>query len=96
MARLHKRWSPVLKIGQGSLYRWFLCGTLDNDEYAYYVGCIESFGSPDGPFNLETWNFEDEDWDAIGTFPTLKQAKIMGRLMAGVALNKGGQHVQDN
>jgi hypothetical protein len=92
MAKLYKRWDKRVRIGQEhcrdtDIYRWFLGSTLTYDATGHklYIACIESYNSPDGPFNLEIWNLADEDWDVVGTFPTLKQAKTMGRFMAGLA-----------
>jgi hypothetical protein len=96
MAELHKRWGPIEVHqhynGQNRpLSRWFLGSTpnLRNDPETYmYMACIESYDASNGPFKLEIWNLVDEEWDVGGEFPTLKQAKIMGRLMAGLALTR--------
>jgi hypothetical protein len=98
MAELHKRWGKQLRIGQAygsktDIYRWFLGSTVNTQDWEswerVYMACIESYSSPDGPFTLEIWNIVDEDWDLVGEFPTLKQAKTMGRLMAGLAITGG-------
>jgi hypothetical protein len=50
-------------------------------------GCIEA-PSLDGPFRLEIWNGTESEWEFVAAFPTFKKAKEVGRLLAGVALNK--------
>jgi hypothetical protein len=50
-------------------------------------GCIEA-KSLDGPFRLEIWNHTDGEWEFVRDFPTFKEAKAVGRLLAGVALSK--------
>ena len=93
MARLNKRWQGAVEFSRGSVYRWFLGSTNNSADSAdfpgFSMGCIEAYNVLDGPFWLEIWSVEDQSWGVVGKFPTLKQAKIMGRLMAGIALNKG-------
>ena len=86
MRRLSKRWEPVRSIGNGSLYRMFLPEFPVNDMDLCWA-CIE-YKDLKGPFRLEIWDAADEEWEEIDHFPTLKQAKEVGRLLAGVALNK--------
>jgi hypothetical protein len=50
-------------------------------------GCIEA-KSLDGPFRLEIWNHTEGEWEFVLDFPTFKEAKAVGRLLAGVALSK--------
>ena len=88
MRRLSKRWETFKSIGDGSLYRAFLAEGPPNTEGMCW-GCIE-FKDPKGPFQLEIWNNDDyvQEWEFVENFPTLKEAKAVGRLLAGVALNK--------
>jgi hypothetical protein len=37
---------------------------------------------------LEIWDGAENEWEVVETFPTFKKAKEVGRLLAGVALNK--------
>jgi hypothetical protein len=89
MRRLSKRWEPFRGHESGSLRRSFLSEiavpSSELDSLAW--GCIE-YKNPKGPFRLEIWNPLEEDWEEINYFPTLKQAKEVGRLLAGVAFAK--------
>lgn len=89
MRALAKRWTvfgPVFTFKpQIQVYRTFL-GEV-GDEAGYNWACIES-RSKSGPFALEIWDGRHEEWDDCGTFATLKKAKEVGRLLAGVALAK--------
>jgi len=85
MRQLRNRWAPVRKLG--SNFHWFLQDTLPHPEARYSWGCIEAH-SLDGPFELQIWNMDNTEWDTVTTFKTLKEAKEVGRLLAGVALNK--------
>ena len=84
MRRLSKRWEALKAAHNGRVHRAFLpeIGTGD-----LCWGCIEA-PSLDGPFRLEIWNGTEQDWEFVETFPTFKKAKAVGRLLAGVALNK--------
>ena len=86
MRRLSKRWETIRSIANGSLHRTFLAeaprGGMD-----LCWACIE-FKDDKGPFRLEIWNGYESEWEEIDHFPTLKQAKEVGRLLAGVALAK--------
>ena len=64
-------------------WRCFLCSTAD-----YNVACIESPLNAEGPYTLEIWDFPTEHWVEHATFPTLKEAKTVGRLLAGIALSQ--------
>lgn len=88
MRRLSKRWESVRNIDNGSLYRVLLSGlkTSYNPEPLTWA-CIE-FKDPKGPFRLEVWDNNDWEWEFVQDFPTLKKAKEVGRLLAGVALAK--------
>ena len=86
MRRLSKRWETIRLVNNGSLYRTFLPEIRPNDEELCW-GCIE-FKDPKGPFRLEIWDGTESEWEEVGTFPTLKQAKEVGRLLAGIALAK--------
>lgn len=83
MRRLSKRWEP-LKNRHGTLYRAFLPEIWSG---GLCWGCIEA-PSLDGPFRLEIWNGAENEWEFVEAFPTFKKAKEVGRLLAGVALNK--------
>jgi hypothetical protein len=85
--RLSKRWETFRSIANGSLYRAFLSEGPPNTGMCW--GCIE-FKDPKGPFRLEIWNNSEyvQEWEYIRDFPTLKEAKAVGRLLAGVALAK--------
>lgn len=85
MRRLSKRWESTRAVSGGGLYRAFLNEVrLDGSGYSWAY--IES--NFKGPFRLEIWNMQEGEWDPAQTFPTLKQAKEVGRLLAGVALAK--------
>jgi len=86
MRRLSKRWEPLHPVPRRPLYRTFLPET-GSDDSGMCWGCIEA-PSLDGPFRLEIWNGTEQDWEFVETFPTFKKAKEVGRLLAGVALNK--------
>ena len=88
MIRLKKRWDAVRFIHLGQKYRAFLSEplTAKNPEPSAW-GCIE-FKDPKGPFQLEIWNPIETEWEFVENFPTLKEAKAVGRLLAGIALNK--------
>lgn len=86
MRRLSKRWETIRSIANGSLYRVFLSEFPANDMDLCWA-CIEFKGSK-GPFRLEIWDPLAEEWDEIDWFPTLKKAKEVGRLLAGIALAK--------
>lgn len=83
MRRLSKRWEP-LKHQYGTIYRAFL-PEIGYDGLCW--GCIEA-NSLDGPFRLEIWNPTESEWESVRDFPTFKEAKEVGRLLAAVALNK--------
>jgi hypothetical protein len=85
MRRLSKRWEP-LKRKYNTVYRAFLPET-GSDDSGFCWGCIEA-PSLDGPFRLEIWNSTEGEWEFVEAFPTFKKAKEVGRLLAGVALNK--------
>lgn len=93
MAELHKRWSSMHRNQSVYIpghshysngYRWFLGSTADEGAY---MACIEAVDLENGPFSLEIWD-ADEGWEAAGVFPTLKQAKAMGRLLGGLSLQQ--------
>lgn len=86
MRRLSKRWETIKSIANGSLHRTFLPETPRGGMDLCWA-CIE-FKDPKGPFLLEIWDGTESEWEEAGTFPTLKQAKEVGRLLAGVALAK--------
>ena len=86
MRRLNKRWESLKSIGNGRLYRAFLPETGFGNGGLNW-GCIEA-KSLDGPFRLEIWDGTENKWEFVETFPTFKKAKEVGRLLAGVALNK--------
>jgi hypothetical protein len=83
MRRLSKRWEP-LNRKYNTVYRAFLPEIGSGD---LCWGCIEA-KSLDGPFRLEIWDGTENEWEFVETFPTFKKAKEVGRLLAGVALNK--------
>ena len=85
MRRLSKRWEP-LKHQYGTMYRTFLT-EIEPGDAALCWGCIEA-NSLDGPFQLEIWNPTESEWEFVRAFPTFKEAKEVGRLLAAVALNK--------
>ena len=90
MRRLSRRWESFRFVSLGQFYRAFLAevavaSSCDPEPLAW--GCIET-KNMDGPFRLEIWNPIEEEWEEINHFPTLKQAKDVGRLLAGVALAK--------
>jgi hypothetical protein len=86
MRRLSKRWEPFRGIYGNSLYRSFL-SEIDRTDHSLSWACIE-FTDPKGPFRLEIWDGADDEWVEIDRFPTLKKAKEVGRLLAGIALAK--------
>jgi len=86
MRRLSKRWETIRSIANGSLYRTFLPEVPLRDTDLCWA-CIE-FKDTKGPFQLEIWDAADEEWEFVRYFPTIKEAKAVGRLLAGVALNK--------
>lgn len=91
MSELKKRWGTRYRAdGYGDLahpshrcWRRFLESTGD-----YNVACIESPIDSEGPYTLEIWDFTTDYWVHHATFRTLKEAKAVGRLLAGVALAK--------
>jgi len=83
MRRLSKRWEPLKRV-TGVGYRTFLPEIRPSD---LCWGCIEA-PSLDGPFRLEIWDGFENEWEFVEAFPTLKKAKEVGRLLAGVSLNK--------
>lgn len=89
MRALAKRWTvfaPAFTYKpQKLVYRTFLGD--DADDSGLNWACIESH-SKSGPFALEIWDSADEEWGDCGTFATLKKAKDVGRLLAGIALAK--------
>jgi hypothetical protein len=88
MRRLSKRWESLKRVtGARHLYRAFLPETGPPDDSGMCWGCIEA-PSLDGPFRLEIWNHTESEWEFVQEFPTFKEAKAVGRLLAGVALNK--------
>jgi hypothetical protein len=86
MRQLSKRWESLKSIGNGRLYRAFL-PEIGFGNSGRCWGCIEA-PSLAGPFRLEIWNNTENEWEFVETFPTFKKAKEVGRLLAGVALNK--------
>ena len=84
MRRLSKRWEALRPVPRRTLYRTFLPETGPGD---LCWGCIEA-PSLDGPFRLEIWDGTENEWEFVEAFPTFKKAKEVGRLLAGVALNK--------
>lgn len=86
MRRLSKRWETIRSIANGSLHRTFLPEIPLSDRDVCWA-CIE-FRDFKGPFRLEIWNPIGAEWEYVRDFPTLKQAKGVGRLLAGVALTK--------
>ena len=85
MRRLSKRWESLKSAHNGRLYRSFLPEVSDVDGMCW--GCIEA-KSLDGPFRLEIWNRAEGEWEFVRDFSTFKEAKAVGRLLAGVALSK--------
>jgi hypothetical protein len=86
MRRLSKRWESLKSVHNGRLYRSFL-PEIGYSETGLCWGCIEA-PSLDGPFRLEIWNPAEGEWEFVQEFPTFKEAKAVGRLLAGVALSK--------
>lgn len=86
MRRLSKRWETIRSIANGSLYRTFL-PEIQPTERDLCWACIE-FKDDKGPFRLEIWDGTEDEWEEVGSFTTIKQAKEVGRLLAGVALAK--------
>jgi len=86
MRRLSKRWEALNPVRGRSLYRSFLTEIKPSEEGLCW-GCIEAT-SLDGPFRLEIWNHTEGDWEFVQEFPTFKKAKVVGRLLAGVALSR--------
>jgi hypothetical protein len=84
MKQLSKRWEPLKSAHNGRLHRAFL---PEVNGGGLRWGCIEA-PSLDGPFRLEIWNQTEGEWDFVEAFPTFKQAKAVGRLLAGVALSR--------
>lgn len=97
MRRLSRRWEPfhVASYNYGrelssSIHRTFLSepATVGNPEPIAW-GCIETHGPVlEAPYRLEVWDNQEEEWEFVQDFPTLKQAKEVGRLLAGIALAK--------
>ena len=86
MRRLSKRWEALKSTHNGRLYRAFL-PEIGHSETGLCWGCIEA-PSLDGPFRLEIWDGTEQEWEFVQEFPTFKEAKAVGRLLAVVALNK--------
>jgi hypothetical protein len=85
MRTLAKRWESLKRVtGARHLYRAFLPEVQPSDTC---WACIEA-PALDGPFELEIWNGTENEWEFVEAFPTFKKAKAVGRLLAGVALNK--------
>jgi hypothetical protein len=84
MRRLSKRWESLKRVSHRTLYRAFLQEVWPSD---MCWACIEA-PSLDGPFRLEIWDGTENEWEFVETFPTLKEAKAVGRLLAGVALSR--------
>ena len=88
MRRLSKRWESMFTVDFGQKYRTFLSEVPTSEVSETLAwGCIE-FKDPKGFFRLEIWDGVDEEWEFVRDFPTLKEAKEVGRLLAGVALSK--------
>jgi hypothetical protein len=90
MRLLSRRWEPLFHVDFGQRYRTFLSEvSAPADEETLAWGCIETYGPTNtGPYRLEIWNAVDEEWEFVRDFPTIKEAKEVGRLLAGVALAK--------
>lgn len=86
MRRLSKRWESLNPVNHRDLYRLFL-PEIGYSETGLCWGCIEAT-SLDGPFRLEIWDPAEGEWEFVRDFPTSKEAKDVGRLLAGVALSK--------
>jgi hypothetical protein len=84
MRRLSKRWEALNPVRGRSLYRSFL-PEINGDGMCW--GCIEA-PSLYGPFRLEIWDPAEGEWEFVRDFSTSKEAKAVGRLLAGVALSK--------
>lgn len=97
MRRLSKRWEPFTVASYGyarglstTVHRTFLSepARVGNPEPLAW-GCIETCGPVlEAPYRLEIWDNQVEEWKFVQDFPTLKQAKEVGRLLAGIALAK--------
>jgi hypothetical protein len=87
MRQLSKRWEPLKPITGSILLRSFLV-EIEHEPYdSLCWGCIEA-KSLAGPFRLEIWNGLEGEWEFVQDFPTFKEAKAVGRLLAGVALTQ--------
>lgn len=73
--------------------KWFGQHPRDSWEWALYAkderGCTEDAAiiyadDRDGPFTLLIWDWVDREYTAIENIRTLKDAKAMGRLLAGI------------
>lgn len=85
MTELHKRWGNWATVQKGLLRRCFLSQANRND--IPHVACIEArTNAPTKSFALDVWDFTTSEWDFVATFPTEKQAKTIGRVLAGIAL----------
>ena len=86
---LKKRWQNRFKAVGYRNHRGAKCWRrFLKSATGYNVACIESPIEGEGPYTLETWDFPTNEWIPHATFPTLKEAKAVGRLLAGVVPNK--------
>ena len=78
--------------------KWFGQHPKDGWEWALYVkstqwgdteeAAIIYAENRDGPFKLHIWRWTDSEYTAIENIRTLKDAKAMGRLLAGIEAAK--------
>jgi len=77
--------------------KWFGQHPKDGWEWALYAedddgdteeAAIIYADDRDGPFKLHIWDWVDQEYTAIENLPTLKAAKAMGRLLAGIEAAK--------
>lgn len=78
--------------------KWFGQHPKDGWEWALYAedtawhsteeAAIIYADDRDGPFKIHVWDWVAQEYTAIENLPTLKAAKAMGRLLAGIEAAK--------
>lgn len=77
--------------------KWFGQHPKDGWEWALYAedddgdtedAAIIYANDRDGPFTLVIWNWDEREYSEIENIRTLKEAKAMGRLLAGIEAAK--------
>lgn len=87
MRRLSKRWGTRTSFRAFNGKDQFVWILRDQGEHAFLNwASIETLQDGSGPYTLDIWNHQNDSWEHHASFPTLKEAKAVGRLLAGIAL----------